>query len=421
MPLVTRRNLIVLASGAALFSGFRYGHARLARSAAPSGPLSAEALALIARAWQGLDPARVLDTHVHVVGLGAGGTGCTVGARMQSMTNPAEYFKFSIYLNASGVADLAQADQQYLGRISSLVGAQRPHGRLLLFAFDRAYDDAGTPLPDDTEFYTPVEYVARLAKERADLFVPCASIHPARGDALEALEQAAELGCVAVKWLPNAMNIDPASPRCDRFYEAMVRLGLPLITHAGEEKAVHSEERQRLGNPLLLRRPLEHGVKTVVAHCASLGKNPDLDAAADAPWVDNFDLFLRLMAEPKWKGLLFGETSALTLVNRVGRPLETVLGDEALQARLINGSDYPLPAINALMQTGAIVKAGFLTEDERVLLNEIDRHDPLLFDFVMKRTLRLRKDDKEHRLADGIFMPGAELFPRLKAPAPAPT
>jgi uncharacterized protein len=415
VAIVTRRNLVVLVSGAALFSGFRFGHARLARQAAPSGPLSDEAQGLIARAWKGLDPSKVLDTHVHVVGLGTGGTGCTVGERMQSMSNPAEYFKFSIYLNASGVTDLSRADQQYVERLSSLVSSQRPHGRLLLFSFDRAYDDAGQPLPNDTEFFTPVEYVASLAKARPDLFVACASVHPYRADAVEALEKAAALGCIAVKWLPNAMNIDPSSARCDASYEAMARLGLTLITHAGEEKAVHSEERQRLGNPLLLRRALEHGVRTVVAHCASLGQNPDLDVP-EKPWVDNFELFMRLMREPKWNGLLFGESSALTLVNRVGRPLETVLRDDAVQARMVNGSDYPLPAINALMQTGAIVKAGFLTEDERVLLNEIDRHDPLLFDFVMKRTLRLKTSEAEHRLADGLFMPGVEVFPRLAPP-----
>ena len=412
VPILTRRNLVVLVSGAALFSGFRFGHARLARPAAPSGPLSDDAQALIARAWKGLDPTKVLDTHVHVVGLGTGGSGCSVGERMQSMANPAEYFKFSIYLNASGVNDLSRADQQYVERLAGLVSSQRPHGRLLLFAFDRTYDEAGKPLPEDTEFFTPVEYVASLAKARPDLFVPCASVHPYRLDAVDALEKAASLGCIAVKWLPNAMNIDPASSRCDASYEAMARLGLTLITHAGEEKAVHSEERQRLGNPLLLRRALEHGVKTVVAHCASLGQNPDLDAP-EKPWVDNFDLFMRLMGEPKWKGLLFGEASALTLVNRVGRPLETVLRDDALQARTVNGSDYPLPAINALMQTGAIVKAGFLTEDERVLLNEIDRHDPLSFDFVMKRALRLKTAEGEHRLADSLFMPSPEVFPRL--------
>lgn len=413
MPWVTRRNLVVLASGAALFSGFRFGHSRLARPAAPSGPLSKEAQALVAKAWEGLDPARVLDGHVHVVGLGAGGTGCTVGERMQTMANPAEYFKFSIYLNASGVTDLARADQQYVEHLAELVRSQQPHGKLLLLAFDRAYGDDGQPLPADTEFFTPVEYVASLAKAQPDLFLAAASVHPYRADAVDALEKAAALGCIGVKWLPNAMNIDPSSPKCDPFYEAMARLGLTLITHAGEEKAVHSEERQRLGNPLLLRRALEHGVRVVVAHCASLGKNPDLDAKDATEWVDNFDLFVRLMREPKWKGLLFGEASALTLVNRVGRPLETVLRDDSLQGRMINGSDYPLPAINALMQTGAIVKAGFLTEPERELLNEIDRHDPLLFDFVMKRTLRLRTAEREFKLADALFMPGAEVFPKL--------
>lgn len=415
MAFVSRRNLVLLASGAALFSGLRYGHRRLARPAEPSGPLSAEAGALVARAWEGLDPAKVLDAHVHVVGLGTGGSGCTVGARMQSLANPTEYFKFSIYLNASGVTDLQRADQQYVERLTSLVSSQAPHGRLLLFAFDKAHDESGAPLEADSEFFTPVEYVAGLAKARPELFLPCASVHPYRPDAVDALEQAAALGCIAVKWLPNAMNIDPSSPRCDAVYRAMARLGLTLISHAGEEKAVHSEERQRLGNPLLLRRPLEHGVKTVVAHCASLGKNPDLDVPAQ-PWLDNFDLFMRLMGEPQWQGLLFGETSALTLVNRVGRPLEQVLLDERLQARLVNGSDYPLPAINALMQTGAVARAGYLTEAERGLLNEIDRHDPLLFDFVMKRTLRLKTASGERRLSDAIFMPGAEVFPRLAVP-----
>jgi mannonate dehydratase len=150
-------------------------------------------------------------------------------------------------------------------------------------------------------------------------------------------------------------------------------------------------------------------VKVVVAHCASLGQNPDLDAGGPAPWLDNFDLFVRLMNEEKWKGLLFGDVSAMTQVNRVGRPLQHLLEHPELHSRLVNGSDYPLPAINALMQTGAIVKAGFLTEDERTLLNEIDQHDPLLFDFVTKRTLHVGT----RRFADGVFMARPELFPRL--------
>ena len=90
MARVTRRQLIALTAGAALYGGFRFGHTRVARPAAPSGPLSDEAKALVARAWHGLDPARVLDAHVHVVGIGSGGTGCEVGERLQSAFNPLE-------------------------------------------------------------------------------------------------------------------------------------------------------------------------------------------------------------------------------------------------------------------------------------------------------------------------------------------
>ncbi len=398
------------ASGVALFSGVRYGHRRVSRAAEPSGPLSDAAQALITRAWAGLDPKRVLDVHVHVLGTGSGNTGCFVGPRMSSLSSPIEYLKFSLYEQASGVTDTDKCDVQYIQRLIGLMQSQSPHGRALLFAFDKFHDDAGYPVKEDTEFFTPNEYVLKLAAEYPEIFVACASVHPYRPDAVQALTAAVNAGAVAVKWLPNAMNIDPSSSKCDAFYAAMKDLKVPLITHAGEEKAVHAEERQRLGNPLHLRRPLEHGVKVVIAHCASLGQNPDLDAPeGNRPWVDNFDLFERLMAEPKWEGLLFGEISAMTIVNRIGKPIDHVLRDSRLQARLMNGSDYPLPALNVLMQTGAVEKHGFITPDERVLLNEIDQHDPLLLDFVLKRTMRV----EGHRLADDLFMIRPEVFARL--------
>ncbi|MBK7875739.1 MAG: hypothetical protein IPJ77_08305 [Planctomycetes bacterium] len=43
--------------------------------------LSPNARAVLDRARAGLDPARVLDVHTHVAGLGAGGTGCFVNPR----------------------------------------------------------------------------------------------------------------------------------------------------------------------------------------------------------------------------------------------------------------------------------------------------------------------------------------------------
>ena len=191
-----------------------------------------------------------------------------------------------------------------------------------------------------------------------------------------------------VKWLPNAMGIDPSSPACDPFYAKMKELGLVLLSHGGEEKAVEADEDQRLGNPLLLRRALEHGVKTIVAHCAGLGTSEDLDDPARRQ-VSNFRLFLRLMDDRRYDGLVFGDISAMTQYNRVGEPLSTILGRDDLPARLDNGSDSPLPAVNALIRPRPLAGAGYLDEDDREPLREIDGFNPLLFDFVLKRRLRL--------------------------------
>jgi mannonate dehydratase len=204
-----------------------------------------------------------------------------------------------------------------------------------------------------------------------------------------------------VKWLPNAQNIDPASEKCDAFYDALAKAGLPLLTHAGEEQAVDAEEAQKLGNPLRLRRALDHGVKVIVAHCASLGKGEDLDDPAK-PEVEAFDLFVRMLGEEKYRGLLYGDISAVTQFNRCGK-LKTLLEREDLHPRLIYGSDYPLPAINALVRTGPLESLGLITAEQRRALNEIDRHNPLLFDLVSKRMVSHKRHGKELKFPDHVF------------------
>jgi predicted TIM-barrel fold metal-dependent hydrolase len=203
-----------------------------------------------------------------------------------------------------------------------------------------------------------------------------------------------------VKWLPNAMGIDPSDAACDPFYTKMKELGLVLLSHGGEEKAVEAKEDQRLGNPLLLRRALDHGVRTVVAHCASLGENEDLDDPGRGR-VHNFRLFLRLVEDRRYEGLVFGDISAMTQYNRIGEPLTTVIGRADLHDRLVNGSDYPLPAINVLIRTKPLLRAGYIDAEERASLREIYRFNPLLFDFVLKRCLKLPGTDR--RLPASVF------------------
>ena len=212
-------------------------------------------------------------------------------------------------------------------------------------------------------------------------------MNPYRPDAIAELEKWAARGARVVKWLPNAMGINPSDPQCDPFYQKMKELNLVLLSHGGEEKAVEAEEDQKLGNPLLLRRPLDHGVKVIVAHCAGLGTNEDLDDKSRKQ-VDNFDLFMRLMDDKLYEGLVFGETSAMTQFNRAGKPLNTILGREDLHDRIVNGSDYPLPAVNMLIRMRPLVRRGYINEDEGESLKEIYQYNPLLFDFTLKRTLK---------------------------------
>ncbi|WP_243294725.1 amidohydrolase family protein [Geothrix mesophila] len=349
-------------------------------------PLPPAAQALVDRAFADLDPARpVVDVHVHALGLGQDGDGTFVNPEKLSLRHPAKRLETGLYLKATGVKGLDHFDRDYLDILAARARAFPHPVKVHLLAMDRAYRADGTPDPARTEFHVPNAYVLEAAAKHPDLFVPVASIHPARQDAIQELEACAAKGVRMLKWLPNAQAIDPADPRYDAFYRRMKELGVVLLTHAGEEKAVAVKGAQALGNPLRLRRPLDLGVTVIVAHCASLGRNEDLDHPGKT--ASNFDLFLRLMDEPRYRGRLYGDLSAITQVNRLPRPLRTLLARD-LDDSLLNGSDYPLPGVNLVIWTRRLVEMKLITPAERRALNEIWRANPLLFDFVLKRTLR---------------------------------
>ncbi|GLH67257.1 metal-dependent hydrolase [Geothrix edaphica] len=363
-------------------------------------PFSPAAQALIDRAFSDLDPARpVVDVHVHAIGLGQDGDGTSVHPEKLSPRHPVKRLGTNLYLKATGVKGFAHFDRDYLDILAARARAFPRPVRIHLLAMDRAYHPDGTPDPSRTEFHVPNDYVLEAAARYPDVFVPVASIHPARQDAVVELERCAAKGVRLLKWLPNAQAIDPADPRYDAFYRRMKELGVVLLTHAGEEKAVAVKGAQALGNPLRLRRPLDLGVTVIVAHCASLGRNADLDHPGKT--AANFDLFLRLLDDPKYQGRLFGDLSAITQINRLPRPLQTLLARD-LEARLLNGSDYPLPGVDLVVWTRGLVQLKLITPTERKALNEIWRANPLLFDFVLKRTLRDPRTGR--RFAATVFL-----------------
>jgi mannonate dehydratase len=211
------------------------------------------------------------------------------------------------------------------------------------------------------------------------------------------------------------MGIDLRSPQTTAFYDALRRLDLPLLVHVGEEQAVAGARRHELANPLFLRVPLDRGVRVIAAHCATLGESADLDKSSDpakAPMAENFDLFARLMAERRYEGLLFGDLSAVTQVNRAAY-LPRLLRMEAWEGRLLNGSDYPLPGIMPLFSLNAMVSDGVLEERLVPPLRELRHVNALLFDFVLKRNLRFgarRFPDSAFETRDFFAKPGTDSF-----------
>lgn len=351
---------------------------------------------LVRAAWAGLDSAEVWDCHAHLLGLGDAGNadGASFNDARGSWRWPLALAQKHFFLNAACVGDDTPVDTAYVARMMMLAASMPAGHKLMLLSLDAWHDEAGRTDSEHTHFFIGNDYCAAVARAAPQRFEWVASVHPRRPGAVAELQRVKRLGARAVKWLPAAQNIDPAAPQCDDFYAALARLNLPLITHAGEERATPGDD--ALGNPLRLRRALAHGVRVVVAHCASMGASHDLDrgaASAQAPAVDNFSLFERLMDEPAHVGRLYGDISALTQSARAGFPLRRVLqraregGDWA--GRLLNGSDYPLPGIMPLYSPRRLAEAGYLDAAALEPLTALRHHHPLLFDFVLKRHLRL--------------------------------
>ena len=340
---------------------------------------------LVQRAWEGIDAARVWDSHSHLIGTGDSGSGIYVNPRTESLLDPGQYARRLFFLNAGCVHDATgSVDRAYVDRMRNLIDGMRRGTKMVLFAFERAYDERGEPDPAHTIFHIPNEYARDVARRHPEDFEWAASIHPYRKDALDALEQAKRDGARAVKWLPSAMGIDPASEKCDAFYRGLVKSNLPLIAHAGEERAVLGRAQHDFGNPLRLRRALEAGVRVVIAHCASLGQDRDLDRGAEGPYVDSFGLFARIFE--KFRNC-YGDISAMTQVNRAGPALARVVENESWHARLLNGSDYPLPGVMPIFSVDYLVSLKMIAPTAADVLRDIRLHNPLLFDFVLKRNL----------------------------------
>jgi mannonate dehydratase len=93
------------------------------------------------------------------------------------------------------------------------------------------------------------------------------------------------------------------------------------------------------------------------------------------------------MREPAYEGLLFGDLSAVTQINRAPEALRSLLLAQDIHHRLLNGSDYPLTGILPLFSQGQLQRLGLIDEETASAVFELQRYNPLLFDLALKRNL----------------------------------
>lgn len=269
-------------------------------------------------------PKGLLDMHCHTAGIGACGSGAWVSKDMRGS------WKFPLYLRIfeTSVPELeSQGDRDVLNKIAKRLRESEYVDDAVILAMDSPHDGQGTPNPEAGELYVSNRWLGEALKEYPELHFG-ASVHPARADALEELRWSKENGALLLKWLPNIQAIDPSNPAYEPFYRTLVELDLPLLTHVGAEDSF-SRADDRLGDPRLLKLPLECGVRVIAAHVASSGQTDGRD---------NIEHLLEMM--PLYPNLV-ADISTLTQLNRT-KYLPRVLNDPRLRGRLMFGTDHPL-------------------------------------------------------------------------------
>ena len=368
---------------------------------------------LIAEARKGFSGNGPVDHHVHVAGLGKSvssicpnikKSGVWINPDYRSRLHPIYYLNTPLFLSASGVQERSDADAQYLKRLVELVRESKMGGSYFLYALDWRYNappQNNEPDRNGTDLYVSNDHVVALVRclnsknLNGARFVAVGSVHPYRHDAVEALQRLAKQRVRFIKWLPPAQNIDPARRGLGPFYRAMKQNRISLLAHTGNEHTLRVRHQdQEFANPQRLSPALDAGVRVVMLHSGRAGRERKNGSGGERK--EYFDRFLEMMK--RYPNTLFGEISAVPYLGTHGR-LERLMEDPRILCRLVNGSDYPLPGIAIVRPTERLLRAGYLSwpgdrapgeaERRKAALEEIYGYNPLLFDFVMKRTIRV--------------------------------
>lgn len=315
----------------------------------------------------------IIDCHVHLVGDGSSGSGCWISLRTPLRRLFARAMVRALHLPQSALRH--GLDDLYLERLLQWV-RDSSLDRVVLLAQDEPYDREGRRIEGFATFHVPNRHVISLARRHPE-FLPAASIHPARRDALEELEFCLAEGVRVLKLLPNCLDINCSDEQHRPFWRRMADAGMILLAHTGGESSLPVLNRA-WQDPATLRLPLECGVTVIAAHGA--GRN----AFVDRHYTPGL---IRMMREhPR----LYTDNSALVSLNRFGTLRELL--EPSVQRRVLHGSDYPIPVTPAGPWLAGLLRWRDLRELHKI-------RNPLERDLQAKRRLGF-EEATFHRLSE---------------------
>ena len=267
-----------------------------------------------------------IDFHVHLFGLGEGGTGCFLSPQQRRHPN------FVFFKALLGLEENGHSDGDYVGIVlRQLEGSSLD--RVVLLAQDGRYDANGVLDREATQFYVPNEWLLRVCARRPDRLIPCVSINPQRRDALDELEKCAAAGARVVKIHPPIQAVDPGERRFAPFYRRCAERRVLVLVHTGAEHAAAIVGTQHC-SPARLATALEEGCVAIAAHSGM------------ANFFDPEDFFADLLHMVRRYPRFYCETAVLGAAARF-RALPRLLAEPEIVARLLHASDFPFPS-NAL-------------------------------------------------------------------------
>lgn len=268
---------------------------------------------------------RRIDTHVHLIGDGSSGSKCWIQLRTWYHRLMGKALIHGCGLPQSSLNH--NLDSLYVEQLANHVRSSRSLDAVVLLAQDLPHHDDGSPLPNKGAFFVPNDYLFEVCKQFPDLFIPAASIHPGRPDAIPALESAIAHGCKVIKLLPNCLNVDYSRSQFFPFWRLMAQHHMILLSHTGGEYSLPNINLS-FADPKRLKPLLDLGLTVIAAHSAGRSGLWDPDYTDDL--ISMFD---------HWPHL-YGDNSALSTPIRA-RTIKKLL-DSPARDRIIHGSDYPI-------------------------------------------------------------------------------